>query len=112
MPLSDYSKVDSTNAQNIVKLSQCESTGIKLNKFQNAALVLPNSSECIACFAWMDDFFNIAGDSTPNNRGEIHLEPTPILDIWTEYKDMMVETGMAYVDLPRFSMIWKDCFPH
>jgi hypothetical protein len=65
-------------------------------------------------FGWMKQFFALVGDMIPNSFGEIHLEPTDIIDIYMEYcRDLdNCTTPLEKVSYSTFCQLWTLCFEH
>lgn len=75
-------------------------------------LTVPNSSESVTCFAWMQYYFDLIGDAMPNKMGEIHLEPVEVKEVWKEYCIDMNGSGEPTLSLSSFRSIWNSCFQH
>jgi hypothetical protein len=89
-----------------------EISGIELTNEQRSAICIPNSPAEFACYGWFDCYFNIIGDQEPNKDGEIHLEPTHIIDVHKEYELDMQNCGeLDTLSLRPFAELWKRCFP-
>jgi hypothetical protein len=86
--------------------------GSYISDEQVAAMVIPNTTASLACYAWMHDHFELVGDAMPNLDGEIHLEPTEMKTIWQEYHDDMVLSDTLVLQFDAFSSIWNVCFQH
>lgn len=87
------------------------SLGVELSTNQLAALVIPNTTESLTCFAWLHNLFEAIGDKQPA-CAEIHLEPTNMLDIHKEYKDSLCNVDEPYLEYSQFLTMWHVCFPH
>lgn len=86
---------------------------LKLSNEQEAAMMIPNSHVAFACWAWMDRYFNIVGDFEPNTKGEIHLEPTLIKDIWKTYQSEISSDGKTTIlNVYQFGQLWNSCFSY
>lgn len=87
------------------------SLGIELTTTQLAALVIPNTTETLTCFAWLHTLFDAIGDKQPA-CAEIHLEPTNMLDIHKEYKSCLSNVDEIPLEYNQFLSVWHVCFPH
>lgn len=84
---------------------------IELTPLQIAALVVPNTVASLTCFAWMQAFFDAVGDQQPNHA-EIHLEPTDIKVVHSEYHQVIGDAGEPVLEYHSFLNLWETCFPH
>jgi hypothetical protein len=71
-----------------------------------AAIQIPNTVQSLSCYAWLDSFFKLVGDYSPNSH-EIHLENTPIKDIYAEYLSFMHGTRQKPSSEKVFGQLWK-----
>jgi hypothetical protein len=60
----------------------------------------------------MAEHFSLIGDMAPNCDGEIHLEPTHIVEVHAEHLQDMTNAGLSSVNVDTFSSIWVNCFEH
>jgi hypothetical protein len=74
---------------------------IELSPLQIAALVIPNTVAALACFAWMHSYFDAVGDQQPNHA-EIHLEPTDIKIVHSEYYQVLMMREKRYWNTDHF----------
>ena len=91
--------------------SLAASRGYSLDRYEMAGLVIPNSASSLACFAWLDDHFDLVCESEPNSC-HMTMEPVPLQEIYDEY---CIDAGLCHencVSLTSFRRIWKGCFPH
>jgi len=93
-------------------IGEARQRGLRLSRDQRAMIALPNTSESILCYCWMETFFKMIGDEIPNSSGEIHLEPMFYKDVYSEYATDLAETGLAVIGIKTFVGIWKSSFPH
>jgi hypothetical protein len=109
----DCAPVDKKNCAVFVK-SLCkiaEGRGYVLDRYEMAALAIPNNAASLLCFAWMDDHFNLVAESEPNSA-HMTIEPITFEEIYDEY---VFDMGLAHepnVSLTSFRRIWQGCFPH
>jgi hypothetical protein len=87
------------------------SRGYSLDKYEVAAMAIPNNSQALTCFAWMDDHFDLVCESEPN-CGHMTIEPITIEEVYDEYAMDLGLCKETTVSLTSFRRIWKDCFPH
>jgi len=88
-----------------------EDRGYTLDKYEMAALAIPNNRMSLECFAWMDDHFNLVAESEPNS-GHMTIEPITIEEIYDEYVADRHSAGYSAVSITTFRRIWRGCFPH
>jgi len=72
---------------------------------------LPNTTRSLDCYSWLKFYFESAGDQMPNSN-EIHLEPTPLRDIYEEYRNSRISAGCDPLSFTPFYDIWRTCFPN
>jgi hypothetical protein len=77
-----------------------------------AAAKLPNSPTVLSAYGWMAEHFHLIGDMCPNCDGEIHLEPTHIVEVYGEHYVAMRDADMDCVNVDTFASIWTNCFDH
>lgn len=100
------------NAAFLKNLTQlADALDITLSPSQLGALVVPNTVASLTCFAWMKDYFDAVGDKQPN-ANEIHLEPTDIKSIWSEYRLVIGDVGQPTLSYGSFLNLWDICFSH
>jgi len=75
-------------------LKQAKLRGSYFSKQQLAAMIIPNTTASLSCYAWQHDHFDNVGDFMPNTDGEVHLEPTEMQSVWEEYY-----SGVQHIDL-------------
>jgi hypothetical protein len=101
-----------TNPAFIKKLCwMADKRGYSLDKFEMAALAIPNTSASLCCFAWMDDHFNLVAESEPNSA-HMTIEPITFEEIFDEYVFDMDLDKEPSVSITSFRRIWCGCFPH
>jgi hypothetical protein len=88
-----------------------EDRGYVLDRYEMAALVIPNKAASLVCFAWMDDHFNLVAESEPNSA-HMTIEPITFEEIYDEYTLDMGLVHEQIVSLTSFRRIWQGCFPH
>jgi hypothetical protein len=97
-------------------IAMAESFKIELSVDQLGALLVPNTVASLSCFAWMRSFFESVGDKQPTGGkfegGEIHLEPTSILQVHSEYVLNIEDAGEVSLSYAAFLSMWRHCFPH
>ncbi len=84
------------------------SFGVQLSPQQIGALRVPNTVASLSCFAWMSSFFDAVGDRQPNHC-EIHLEPTDIKEVHTEYHNAISDSGEDVFEHTSFLHMWTTC---
>jgi len=112
---SDHSgalKPQKNNAAFVKELCRrAELRGYALDKYEMAALAIPNNSQALECFAWMDDHFDLVCESEPNS-GHMTMEPITFEEVYDEYLWDCDLIKSAVVSLTSFRRIWNGCFPH
>lgn len=88
-----------------------ESRGYALDRYEVAALAIPNNSAALTCFAWMDDHFDLVAESEPNSA-HMTIEPISFNEIYDEYATDLGMCKETTVSLTSFRRIWNGCFPH
>ena len=68
-----------------------ENIGISLTPKQLSGSFVPNTTASLACFSWMESFFDAVGDKQPTG-GEIHLEPTDMKEVHDEYSAILEDS--------------------
>lgn len=101
--------VQSVFLKNLTTLA--ETFDIELTPLQLAALVVPNTVASLSCFAWMQSFFDAVGDKQPNHS-EIHLEPTEVKTVHSEYHQVISDAGEPVLEYTAFLNMWDSCFKH
>lgn len=86
---------------------------ISLNREQLSAMVIPNSSEALYCFTWLDDLFRSIGDHMPNIN-EIHLDSVTVKkQIYGQYAAEHHEMRLPSLKYSSLvDIIWNACFPY
>jgi len=72
-------------------------------------MVLPNSDASRACYSWMKEYFEVAGDHMPNSK-EIHLENQSILKLYKQYTNQTF--SICKLGYTAWRNMWKELFPH
>ena len=87
--------------------------GIELSHFQLGSLRLKSNAETMATAAWMQYYFELVGDKVPNRGGQIHLDPVPKKEVYSEYLlDMELLIKEPPISFQTFLRIWKQVYPH
>jgi hypothetical protein len=108
--LSDKSTVPTGQLKSLKKIAK--SFGLRLTREQVAAAAIPNSPAGTTAYSWMLYYFKLVGDFVPNAGGEIHLEPTTIVEIHKEYELDMNNADVQTISIQRFGAMWLNCFRH
>lgn len=89
-----------------------ETNQITFTRNQRSALSMPNGSNSIRAYAWMNDHFSFIGDEQPG-KGEIHIDSVEKREVYGEYlldfgaNDMMDKS----VAESTFCQVWQHCLP-
>ena len=86
--------------------------GINLNVEQLGALRMSDSEQSAVCAAWMTYYFSLVGDQVPDSDSEIHLEPIPKKNVYSEYRFDMEQISEIPLQLQTFLQIWKKIFSY
>jgi hypothetical protein len=92
-------------------VTQAASRGYYLDRRQIAAMSVPNTPAALACFAWMDDHFDMVADASPNCT-HLELEPITLAEVHDEYITDMYHFKETILSLSAFCVMWKTCFQH
>jgi len=84
---------------------------LPISREQIQAMRLSNGPQSLGCYAWMQEFFKMMGDSMPN-VDEIHLEPIEVKEIYAEYVDDAKSSGSEWLCPSSFVTVWKNLFSH
>lgn len=76
-------------------------------------MLLPNTSEALTAYVWMQNRFKAQGDSCPTSR-EIHLEPIKKEEIYKDYVHEIKTDRLKLniVTYDQFVRMWVHYFPH
>ena len=85
--------------------------GITLDKNRLASLAVPSSVKSLNCFAWLDDFFALVGETEPNGW-DVVIEPLTTNEIFDEYAFDVQLNGQEVISKSEFELLWEECFPN
>jgi hypothetical protein len=86
--------------------------GFELTDEAAGSLKLRETERAQTAYAWLAQYFQLVGDSTPNGN-ELHVDkPRSFEDIHNEYTEAMKAAGVTPLALSTLHEIRRDCFKH
>jgi hypothetical protein len=93
-------------------MAEAKFYGFELTEEAAGRLKSRETERAETAYAWLQSYFQLVGDVTPNGN-ELHVDkPRSFEDIYDEYKGAMEATGVRPLALKTLYEIRKDCFKH
>lgn len=102
-----YSAVDG----DLTKLLATSGVKVQISPERLYLATLPNTDASYHCYIWLENRFELGGDSQPNSR-EIHLDPINKKDFYEEYVNEAQLYGYEALGKTQFNKTWRKSFPH